>query len=432
MNRRFLAVLAATSIAVALLAAVSVAFRVFETVAAGRKAASADFETLLYSFSRAHNASDLGDPALRKRLAAQYRLSPNLLLVVVYERGAGVRWRLPAYSPYLPAAENELPRPQPQYPPFSSILLSAPLPGDPSGLLALDALYLTLDQRTVFLAFRDALIAIAIYIALVAAAIALAAAISSTQSKDSEELDPELSRRMAAAAATEEEERVMGLSDSESPGAKSSDPSGNAAYPFSTLEEEFSIPDIAAPGGAPAGAAARAQPSGLFSPRSSLGWENYLEARLDAELQRSASFEQDLSLLLIRYENLHGEPSPEYKALADTIAEFFSFRDLAFERSDDGFAVILPNIDIDHALRMSEEFVKKLDSRMESFRGEHGTLPVFLGLSSRTGRLVDSSRMMQEAIASLEKARTEGDSRIVAFRPDPEKYRLYLASKGCA
>ena len=99
MNRRFLAVLAATSIAVALLAAVSVAFRVFEADATGRKAASADFETLRYSFSRARNASDLSDPALRKRLAVQYRVSPNLLLIVVYERGAGVRWGSPPTLP---------------------------------------------------------------------------------------------------------------------------------------------------------------------------------------------------------------------------------------------------------------------------------------------------------------------------------------------
>ncbi len=427
MNRRFLAVLAATSIAVALLAAVSVAFRAFEAEAAGRKAASADFETLRYSLSRARNASDLSDPALRKRLSAQYRLSPNLLLIVVYERGAGVRWRIPAYSPYLLAAENVLPRPQPKYPPLSSLLLSSPLPGDPTGLLDLDALYRTLDQRTVFLAFRDALLAIAVYIALVAVAIAFAAALSSTRVKESEELDPDLSRRMAAAAADEaKQEKVMGLYDSPDP--ESSDASGGASNAFATLEEEFSIPDLASS----EGEGARRRPSGLYSPRSSLGWESYLEARLDAELQRSASFEQDLSLLLVSYENLHGESSPEYKALADSIAEFFSFRDLAFERSDDGFAVILPNIDVDHALRMSEEFVKKLDSRMEAFRNGQKPLPVFLGLASRTGRLVDSARMMQEALASLEKARSEGGARIVAFRPDPEKYRLYLASKGCA
>jgi hypothetical protein len=38
--------------------------------------------------------------------------------------------------------------------------------------------------------------------------------------------------------------------------------------------------------------------------------------------------------------------------------------------------------------------------------------------------------MIEEAVAALEKARYEKDTNIVAFRPDPDKYRIYLASKG--
>jgi hypothetical protein len=38
--------------------------------------------------------------------------------------------------------------------------------------------------------------------------------------------------------------------------------------------------------------------------------------------------------------------------------------------------------------------------------------------------------MNEEASAALEKARYEKDSRIVAFRPDPDKYRIFLANKG--
>ena len=53
-----------------------------------------------------------------------------------------------------------------------------------------------------------------------------------------------------------------------------------------------------------------------------------------------------------------------------------------------------------------------------------------MGISSRSGRLVDSTRIGKEAEAALKKAREEHDSHIVAFKPDPDKYRLYLASKG--
>ncbi|HUW41301.1 MAG TPA: hypothetical protein VMV90_09835 [Rectinemataceae bacterium] len=426
MNRRFLAVLAATSIAVALLSALSVAYRVYEAGAAGRKVAAVDFETLRYSLSRVRTASDLGDPVLRARLMAQYRASPDLLLAAVYERGAGLRWRIPAYSPYLPAKENVLPSPQVAYSPLSSVLLSAPLPGDPSGMLAVDALYRTVDQGTVFLAFRDALLALAIYIALAAVAIAVAAALASTRSLDVEDLDESLSSRMAAAAAEGDAagETVMGLGDPEAEGLGESGPAREASGYASSPKEEFDIPDIASS----SEDKAEEKPNGLFSPRSSLGWESYLESRLDAELQRSASFEQDLSLLLIRCGDLHGEVSPHYKAIADALAEFFTFRDLAFERGEAGFSVILPNIDAEHALRMAEEFLKKLDAHIEGIEAPSVTM----GLSSRTGRLVDSVRMLGEATAALDKAKTEGGSRIVAFRPDPEKYRLYLSSKGCA
>jgi GGDEF domain-containing protein len=161
-------------------------------------------------------------------------------------------------------------------------------------------------------------------------------------------------------------------------------------------------------GGSPAG--------GLFSPLSGLGWESYLEARLDSELSRSASFEQDLSLLVIHEPGLSPE-KPAYKALAAAIGDFFNFRDLAFERGPDGFSIILPNMDADHGLRMAEEFNRKLGGRL------------FMGLSSRAGRLVDAARLTHEAGAALARAATEADSRIVAFRPDPDRYRIYLASK---
>ena len=154
-----------------------------------------------------------------------------------------------------------------------------------------------------------------------------------------------------------------------------------------------------------------------------------MKDRLDAELARSASFEQDLSLLEICYDGLLPQDS-DYAAIGESIERFFSFRDLAFERGDDGFSVILPNIDSSHALRMAEEFYKKLVFLAEGDFAELELLPLYMGISSRGGRLVDALRMIEEADTALEKARYEKDSRIVAFRPDPDKYRLFLASKG--
>jgi GGDEF domain-containing protein len=174
--------------------------------------------------------------------------------------------------------------------------------------------------------------------------------------------------------------------------------------------------------------AAGAKPAGLFSPGSGLGWESYLKERLDAELSRSASFEQDLSLLVL----CHDELSPDdeaYARIAAAIKGFFSFRDLAFERNGDGFSIILPNIDSSHAVRMADEFYKKLVFLAEGDYAELDLMPVYVGISSRAGRLVDAKRLIEEAAAALDRARYEKDTHIVAFRPDPDKYRQFLASK---
>jgi GGDEF domain-containing protein len=153
-----------------------------------------------------------------------------------------------------------------------------------------------------------------------------------------------------------------------------------------------------------------------------------MKERLDAEISRSASFEQDLSLLVLCYDGLTSQDG-EYREIAKAIKAFFSFRDLAFERGDDGFAIILPNIDSSHALRMAEEFNKKLVFLAEGDFAELELLPIYMGISSRAGRLVDANRLMGEASTALDRARYEKDTRIVAFRPDPDKYRQFLAAK---
>ena len=46
------------------------------------------------------------------------------------------------------------------------------------------------------------------------------------------------------------------------------------------------------------------RPEGLYSPVTGIGWEQYLGERLDAELVRAASSEQDLALIIVRISGL--------------------------------------------------------------------------------------------------------------------------------
>jgi hypothetical protein len=440
MNKKAANTFLIVSLAVSILSVAAAAFSLSVYAQDGKKRASANFQRLESLLGQVRRAEDLNDPALRSSLAQFYRDSPSLLLVSVYERGKGVMWRLPARSDYLASAENTAAIPEPSYPPRSALLYSAPLRGDSSGRLAVDALYVSISQGRVFAVLRDLCLGLAAYLALACIVLFIASLRERGQGREEKAGDEREGEAEAASSwpdlaegrtefpsfdsALEEEFTVPDLSDETFAAPRSASP--DIASPKETAVAPSAVPETeeAAPGGE-----SLHQESGLFSPLSGLGWESYLADRLEAEISRSASFEQDLSFLLVSFEGTAPE-RPEYRATAATIAEFFSFKDLAFERGPDGFAVILPNIDADHALRMADEFLKKLSARLEAEGAFQGALPVFMGISARSGRLVDSTRIGKEAEAALKKAREEGDSHIVAFKPDPDKYRLYLASKG--
>jgi GGDEF domain-containing protein len=432
MNRKFVAAFAAVCFAAALGSAASVVYRVLDGDAAGRRAAKADFEGLRSVLAYVKSPSDLADQSLRTRLASRYEASPNLLLIDVYERGEGDRWRIPADSPYLPGTRAASAGPEPLYPLASTILLSSPLKGDSSGKLAVDALYTSLPQILAFSAFRDALIALAAFLALAAMVLAIVSALSedSARSAGNRNLAPAVAGSSqsaafeAAAAAAEFQYDTFfpeeGAGEDTPAPAKTTEPQERGTLP--RLDGDFDIPVMAESSG-------DSRPEGLYSPASGLGWESYLKERLDAEISRSASFEQDLSLLVISHEGLTSSDR-NFAAMGAAIEKFFSFRDLAFERGEDGFSIVLPNTDSSHALRMAEEFFKKLVFLADGDFAELDLLPLFMGISSRSGRLVDAMRMIEEAGAALEKASFEKDTHIVAFRPDPDKYRIFLAAKG--
>ena len=427
--------------------AASVVLRVYLEEAEGRKAARDSFARLCTVLAPVRTASDLAAPAIHEGLMRYYRESPNVLLVNVYERGSGVRWRIPAHSDYLPERQNSSFIPQPEYPVQSAFLLASALPADVTGKLAVDGLYVILPQAKVFAIFRDAGLALAALIFVLACFLLGQSIADRKKSKPAGGGTPR-PREGEALPESARDEAMM-------------PPSGESPYSAPT-DEDFDIPSLAedldaaagadavsaaaidastrttprqsaASAGSPAAAGlatgGEAAPGGLFSPLSGLGWESYLEHRLDAELSRAASFEQDLSILFIRGAGL-APGQADYGITARAIADFFSFRDLAFERGPDGFAVILPNIDAEHGLRMAEEFRRKLNQAFTGNRDRQGGPVLAMGLSSRAGRLVDSDRVCQEADIALRKAASDSESHIMAFRPDPDRYRLYLAAKG--
>jgi GGDEF domain-containing protein len=171
---------------------------------------------------------------------------------------------------------------------------------------------------------------------------------------------------------------------------------------------------------------AASNPEGLFSPVTGTGWEQYLLDRLDAELVRAASSEQDLSLIIIRIAGLN-HTDELAKKIAKVLLETFRFRDMVFEYGSNGFAGILQNMNLDEAMKTADTLYAGIDSiLMEA--GYDGQITI--GITTRTARLLPASRMIEEASSAARKAEEEPSLPIVAFRANPEKYRNFVAERG--
>jgi len=169
-------------------------------------------------------------------------------------------------------------------------------------------------------------------------------------------------------------------------------------------------------------------PQGLYSSRSNICWESYTHDRLESELHRCASFEQDLCFIVVESLNFE-EWESSYRNFTEAAIGFFTFRDLLFEKGRGGISIILPNVDLDHGIRMAEEFRKKIGALPSQGGHSENRSDLVIGLSSRSGRLVDADRLMLEAERALEKAKADPSSPVIAFKSDPERYRAFIQTK---
>jgi GGDEF domain-containing protein len=166
-------------------------------------------------------------------------------------------------------------------------------------------------------------------------------------------------------------------------------------------------------------------PSGLYSPRTGLGWEEYVKERLDSELHRCSSTENDLTLLLMEFTDAIEERI--FIQGAKEAASFFAGKDLIFEYGEMGFAVILPSAGFEAAIAKAEKFYQRIVKRFpNSYMKACG---LCIGLSSRSGRLLNTDRLLLEASEALKKAKSDTKTKIIAFKSDLEKYRAFIATQ---
>ncbi|MDR0475339.1 MAG: hypothetical protein LBH43_16915 [Treponema sp.] len=170
------------------------------------------------------------------------------------------------------------------------------------------------------------------------------------------------------------------------------------------------------------------KPQGLYNPRGNIGWDSYTQDRLASELHRCSSFEQDLVFLAIEFKGAQKTSDSVYCKFTDEAVNFFTMRDLIFGKGENGITVIMPNTDLEHGITKSEEFRSRIITKLsESFGSRH---ELCIGLSSRSGRLIEAERLIMEAFSALKRALKDPVTHVVAFKSDPEKYREFIKQSG--
>ena len=160
----------------------------------------------------------------------------------------------------------------------------------------------------------------------------------------------------------------------------------------------------------------------IFSVRTGFLNESQLKGRLENELVRSASGEQELSLILVRILNISAEEN--IRKIADFVLGENPFRNLIFDYKEDGFALIRKDMSVKDAEIYAEKLLQNIN---ELFEGEN--TPCFSGISSRSGRILSNERLLTEAEEALRRSMEDGKSRVTAFHVDIGKYMEFIKNR---
>ena len=162
---------------------------------------------------------------------------------------------------------------------------------------------------------------------------------------------------------------------------------------------------------------------GIFSVSTGFCLQNQLQTRLDAELVRCGASELDLSLFIVKITG--SEISEETaKKIGERLLSKIQFRDRIFEYGESSFAIIISEIEIAKA----EDFAEELYNDIAGILGNTNA-QCFIGISSRTMRVISATRLINEAEEALEHAVKDGKSKIIGFHVDIEKYRQFIKNE---
>ena len=143
---------------------------------------------------------------------------------------------------------------------------------------------------------------------------------------------------------------------------------------------------------------------------SSFKTRDELSPDISALLEKASIIEEDLSIAVVSVEESNIESSYDF------IKEHFDDTENIYDLGDGKIAVALNGIDGDNALKEVNELIS---------RGKENNLNLKVGISSMNGRQVGENRLLGEAISAVDRTE-EMDKDMLAFKPDPDKYKDYI------
>jgi GGDEF domain-containing protein len=343
-------------------------------------------------------------PVFKKDLRGVFEAESRLLLLCIHSPESGIVYLVTRNRGFLkvPAAITSDWRGTPTYSVSRGyeIMQSAPL-SDGEQELTLDAMFVVLGREDLYPVVRDDLFLFLAFLLVCGVVILITTSIQ----QDS------MARPWPGSAAPT------------TPGPAQAVASASWAEPAASERSHTGGPASGAPhseGRAPEGERA------LTSPRSGLVWSEYLEPRLRAELERAASSDLELSLARLRIDEPFADAKLPlvYTEIARMLLQAFPQHDLIFETGNDSCTLVLPEMDVDSALKRLDGFRSKVAGTPVEGR----TRTVSIGVSSRGGRLLDERTLREEADVAVAKASREGGNQVIGFRADAARVRDKLQS----
>lgn len=385
------------------------AVRLYSTREAGGRTAASHFELVNSELTNIYLTQDLGFAdfmAGNDRLAgfgeAAQRLIGEAGLAALILRAPG--GLLYAYAPERALFEPAQGPPQRLRLPSLHTMFAAPFAGDPAATLT--ASYRLVSQEHAFRIVRDGLFLVLAF--LLACAIALLLIVTLTPRPLTESPPaPPLPATIGVSAA-----------------GVSATPAADGIPVTAGIPLTAGVPAAASFTAAAAGPAAAAVPSNGGAPAGNyygLEPQDQFGHRLRSELERAAAYHTDLSVALGVLLAAEATTDDSSARLADLVRELAPLPELAFAYGTAGFALVLPETNLDGAMAQLEPWRRRTAA---------AGLSIAIGVGDRSGRYLDGDRLLLEVEQALGRAMANGGHNLVAFRADPAKYRVLEGAVG--